>query len=224
MNATTNTMIPDALSGSGKKTSRGHLKIRGTINGIMKSDWFPLKDETDLSRPLYFSTSCRDGLWLDRIKIRLGKGSNEREYGTANSVGWCLSKDIGDWLFFAGNVAQKICWQTLKFQAFNHVPNPKTKGRVWGYLHSMQQLASHGRMLESKSAVNDFGAVLEEYVHCVQHLGDNGACESLDVAASDLFDEDKFVIISEESDADAISAVLNSETSEEADSNNRRKL
>jgi len=208
-----------------QRAASGHIKIRGTAKGIKKSDWFPLEDETDLNRPLYFSTSCRDGLWLDRLKLRAANSMvHEREYGTANSVGWCVSKDIFDWAFFAGNVAQKICWQTLKFQAYNSIPNYKTKGRVWGYLLSMQQLATHGRMLESKVAVNDFGAVLQEYLHCVQTLGDGQACESLDIAASDLFDEDKFVVLSEESDADETSTVLNNEMSEEDDSNNRRKL
>jgi len=76
------------------------------------------------------ATTCSDGVLIDWARLTCDNGS--RKWGLDNHVGWCLSKDKGDW---SGGVYNKLtlqrnsaryknrCWQQLRW-----LPN----GRVWG--------------------------------------------------------------------------------------------
>lgn len=203
------------------------MRISGLANIAMA--------KADLDAPLFLSTTCDDGLWVDYFVWKLEdrfKSANGLTYGQSNKVygtahdrnGFCLSTDRGDHRHFAGKVSTRTCWETIELQAFNEVV-PSTRGKIEGHAgRFLEVVPATRRTLDSEPSANDFGAALAEYLQCVQTLGDDPACEDFSIAASELFDQDEFVELSDELDADESSGFLTDETSQDADSKDRRKL
>jgi len=182
--------------------------------------------------PLYMSTTCHDALWVDHF-VMLGKqpslelpmfNSNTeniqvntvRYYGGNDKTGWCVSTDRDDWTWF--NSVDSTCYHTLELSPHNTICEG-CQGIVKGHHRSKEQIGSGRRILDDEpKKANNFAAVLEEYFHCVQTLGDDDqACESLSIAALEIFDQDDVVIVSGGSDADESETV-------DAEPNVRRKL
>jgi len=215
-----------------QKKAEGGIAIRGVSAGIFKSKYIDLNFKTNMNHPLFISTTCGDGAWFDAFDLQLRTGSpkfelvDRRKYGVDNTHGWCVSTEHWDWKYLAGNVPEKTCYQTLELQAFNEVdlgPQGTDTGKVWGSYQSFWEALGR-RVLDSEVKVNGFETFLHQYFQCVQTLGDDEACESLSIAASERFDQGTFKLLSGGSDADESNAVLTNEMSEDADFNNRRKL
>jgi len=215
-----------------QKAGRGRNRVTmlGSAAGIRDSQWIALDTNVNLNKPLYISTTCGDALWVDQFSYTLSGTSapgtffnpeDVREYGSDNNSGWCVSTDQNDWKYLGGHSVQNTCYHTLELEAYNNI-NEGSKGRVTGHYKSWQQLARGRRVLESESKrVNAFGVVLQEYFHCVQTLADDQACESLSTAALELFDQDDVVVLSGEYEAENVDS---NEKSEDAESNDRRKI
>jgi len=207
------------------------IALEMRISGLTKI----AMSKADLDVPLFLSTTCGDGLWVDYFVWELEDnfssangltyGQSNKVYGTqGNRSGFCLSTDRGDYRHFDGKVASGTCWETIELQAFNEVV-PSTKGKTEGHHAIFRDVVpATRRILDSEPSANDFGAALAEYLQCVQTLGDDPACEGFSIAASELFDQDEFVELSDELDADESSEFLVDETSKDADSKDRRKL
>jgi len=213
------------LSPSGLTSIRYH----GEERGIRSSKWVSLTNRVDVNAPLYMTAVCGDALWVDQFMYtpgrHPGRTENTRMYGSNNDSGWCVSTDRGDWTELRGHSVGSTCYHTLELSPYNTICEG-CRGVVRGHYNSLKEVGFyHGRLLDGEpKRVNDFGAVLREYVHCVQTLGDDQACESLSNAALELFDQDDVVILSGESDGDEGNAALTNEMFEDADSNDRRKL
>lgn len=211
----------------------GVMKMLAAQGGIRDTMYINFNQEANLDAPLFFTTMCGDGLWVDafnwqtlstvRATGQLLRITGERKYGEQNTYGWCVSADRGDWRHFSGNVPQRTCYNTVELEAFNSIPSSR-KGRVWGF---GTPFPSHGRrVLESESQVDPFAAALNLYLQCAQTLGDGDVCKRLSGFAAELFDQDKFVLLSEDVDEDDQSndALTNDESEDTMDSNDRRKL
>lgn len=174
-------------------------------------------------KPLYFTTSCGDALWVDTFEWSYS--GSIRYYGASNSHGWCISKDRNDWRAFGWRVPARRCFTTVELETFNEAPAIGRGSRVFGYFGATHPFFGR-RVLESGSSMDPFEATLELFAQCVQTLGDNDVCKGLSGSAMDFFDEEKFMLISQNNGEEAQSVEPSGEDESEdtMDSNDRRKL